>query len=134
VIRPARAEDIDAVLALWAEARSAVAATEDRREDVARLTAEGALLVAESQGQIVGTLVAAFDGWRGNMYRLAVRESHRRRGIARELVEHGEDHLRRRGARRVTALVAYEDEPAIALWRATGYEHNPHIARYVRNI
>jgi ribosomal protein S18 acetylase RimI-like enzyme len=37
--------------------------------------------VAEGDGEIVGALIAAWDGWRGNMYRLAVREGHRREGI-----------------------------------------------------
>jgi ribosomal protein S18 acetylase RimI-like enzyme len=134
VIRPSRTDEIDAVLDLWAESRSAAAATTDRREDVERLVDEGAVMVAEYDGALVGALIAAWDGWRGNMYRLAVRESHRRRGLGRALVEAGEDHLRRRGARRVTALIADEDDHAAALWRAAGYEHNPNIARYVRNI
>jgi ribosomal protein S18 acetylase RimI-like enzyme len=134
VIRPCRPDEIDAVLSLWATDRSPVAATEDRREDVARLVQSGALLIAEHDDAVVGTLVAAFDGWRGNMYRLAVHPDHRRRGLARALVDHGEERLRGQGARRVTALVGADDEPATALWRAAGYEHNPHIARYVRNI
>jgi ribosomal protein S18 acetylase RimI-like enzyme len=46
----------------------------------------------------VGTLVAAWDGWRGNMYRLAVLPEHRRAGIGRELVDAGyerDKHLQR---------------------------------------
>jgi ribosomal protein S18 acetylase RimI-like enzyme len=82
----------------------------------------------------VGALIAGWDGWRGNMYRLAVLASHRRRGIARALVEAGHARLRELGAPRVTALVEHDDDPAIELWRATGYAHDPTMGRYVRNL
>jgi ribosomal protein S18 acetylase RimI-like enzyme len=93
-----------------------------------------ALLVAEVDGGLVGTLIAAFDGWRGNMYRLAVRDDMRRRGIARELVEAGHARLRAVGARRVTALVGADEQAAVALWRSAGYEHDPVHQRFVRNL
>lgn len=124
------------MLAVWDRARSAVAATVDTPEAVGRLIdhTPGALLVAESDGRIVGVLVAAWDGWRGNMYRLAVLPEHRRRGIARRLVEEGHERLRARGARRVTALVAHDEEEATALWRSTGYAFDEQLARFVRNL
>ena len=100
-VRPARPEDVDAVLALWGGARSAHAVTEDTPERVAALLRAGALLVAEVDGEVVGAVIAAFDGWRGNFYRLAVAPAHRRRGIAARLVAAGEERLRggRRAAR-----------------------------------
>ena len=135
-IRAARPDDIEAVLALWAVARSAHAATSDRHEAVARLIDEypGSLLVAERRNVIVGTVIAAWDGWRGNMYRLAVDPSHRRKRIATKLVGAGEESLKRRGARRVTALVAIADESAGALWDAVGYPVDSAIGRRVRNL
>jgi len=77
--------------------------------------------VARREGEIVGALIAAWDGWRGNMYRLAVRDSHRREGIGTALTRAGEDYLRSCGARRVTALVAFEDERAGEFWDSAGY-------------
>ena len=135
-IRPAGPADIAAVLALWTRARSPGAVTRDDDEVVGRLleTDPGALLVAEDEGELVGTLIAAWDGWRGNMYRLAVAPDRRREGIARRLVEAGEDRLRDRGSRRVSALVWRDDEPAYGLWEATGYEDNAGVARFVRNL
>jgi hypothetical protein len=65
--------------------------------------------------------IAAWDGWRGNMYRLVVIREHRRRGIDRALVRAGEEYLRRQGAYRITALVAQEDEAASAFWESAGY-------------
>ena len=125
-----------AVLALWAESRSGHASTDDRVEDVERLVADSpaALLVAEREGEIVGALIAAWDGWRGNLYRLAVKVSCRRQGIGLALVRAGEDYLRGRGARRVTALVAFEDREAGPFWESAGYPQDPVIGRRVRNL
>lgn len=124
------------MLELWARARSEHASRPDRLEDVERLIdgSPAALLVAEAGGEIVGAVIAGWDGWRGNIYRLAVDERHRRGGVGRALTRAAEDHLRDCGARRVTALVAYEDEAAGSFWEAAGYPQDPVIGRRVRNI
>jgi ribosomal protein S18 acetylase RimI-like enzyme len=122
------------VLLLWGQARHQQASTVDRVEDVHRLLASGSVLVADADGVIVGALIAAWDGWRGNMYRLAVRHEDRRRGIGLALVRAGEAHLRRQGAARVTALVAYGDEVAAEFWESAGYPPDRQIGRRVRNL
>lgn len=124
------------MLDLWRQARSEQASTADRPEDVERLIADSpaALLVAERDGEIVGALIAAWDGWRGNMYRLAVREDSRRQSIGLALTLAGEDYLRRCGARRVTALVAFGDEAAASFWERAGYPLDQKIGRRVRNL
>ncbi len=136
IVRAARAHEAAAILELWEQARSEHATTPDRLQDVQRLLVDtpGSLLVAESDGTILGALIAAWDGWRGNMYRLSVRFEHRRRGIGRALVQAGEEHMRRQGACRITALVGYEDEVASAFWESAGYPQDREIGRRVRNL
>jgi ribosomal protein S18 acetylase RimI-like enzyme len=123
-------------LGLWAEARSEHASTVDRLEDVERLIGDSpaVLLVAERGDEIIGALIAGWDGWRGNMYRLVVREGHRREGIGIALTRAGEEYLRGHGIRRVTALVAFEDAAAGAFWEAAGYPQDRDIGRRVRNL
>jgi ribosomal protein S18 acetylase RimI-like enzyme len=135
-VRRCRHEDAQAVLDLWAQERSAHASTVDGLDDIERLIGDSpaVLLVAERDGVVVGTLIAAWDGWRGNMYRLAVRSGHRREGIGIALTRAGEEFLRGRGARRVTALVAFEDEAAGAFWESAGYPQDREIGRRVRNL
>ncbi len=69
-MRAARPAEAPSILDLWQGARSTHATTSDRIEDVHRLLAElpGSLLVADAGGVLVGALIAAWDGWRGNMY------------------------------------------------------------------
>ena len=136
LIRTGQIEDVPLVLRLWEQARSEHATTPDRLEDLTRLVLQspGALLLAEINGLAVGVLVAAWDGWRGNLYRLAVHSKHRREGVGLALVRAGEEHLRRQGASRITALVAYEDPVAAAFWDTVGYPQDPKIGRRVRNV
>jgi ribosomal protein S18 acetylase RimI-like enzyme len=136
LVRPARRSEIPAVLALWREA-DAVPSVSDDPASLARLldTSEDALLVAEDGGgRLVGTIVAGWDGWRGNLYRLAVLPTERRRGIALRLVAEAEQRLTRKGAVRLSALVVSEHDPAVALWLAAGYTHDPRVGRYVRTL
>jgi ribosomal protein S18 acetylase RimI-like enzyme len=135
-VRPAEPADAPAVLALWETSRTPHSSTPDTPEGLALLFAAdpGSLLLAEADRDLVGTLIAAWDGWRGNMYRLAVRPDWRRRGVARELVRAGEARLRARGARRITALVVAADEVATSLWASVGFAFDEDVARFVRNL
>jgi GNAT superfamily N-acetyltransferase len=133
-IRTANTADVPAVLALWERARSEVAVTDDTEDGVLRAIQAGALLLAESDGRLAGTLIAGWDGWRGSLWRLVVEPSARRRGIGRALVEAGERRLRGLGAVRITALVGREEDEAGAFWEATGYSEDPKVRRFVRNV
>jgi ribosomal protein S18 acetylase RimI-like enzyme len=151
VVRPARRSEIPAVLALWREA-DAVPSISDDPASLRRLldTSEDALLVAETAdnpepggpepdgpgagGRLVGTIVAGWDGWRGNLYRLAVLPTARRRGIALRLVAEAERRLAEKGAIRLSALVMSEHDPAVALWLAAGYARDPRVGRFVRSL
>jgi ribosomal protein S18 acetylase RimI-like enzyme len=136
VVRACRLHEASAVVELWQGARSEHASAADRLEHVERLISQapGSVLVADADGVILGALIAAWDGWRGNMYRLAVRREDRRRGIGVELVRAGEESLRKQGGSRVTALVAFGDEVAAAFWESVGYPRDDEIARHVRNL
>jgi ribosomal protein S18 acetylase RimI-like enzyme len=122
------------VLELWGQARSAAAITADEPAALEPLVADGSLLVVEREGSVVGSVVAAWDGWRGNMYRLAVADEYRRRGLGLRLVRAAERSLRDRGARRVTALVPHDESAAVGLWEAAGYERDQIVDRFVRNL
>jgi ribosomal protein S18 acetylase RimI-like enzyme len=132
-IRTGGAGDVDAVLALWSSSAPRPGPTDDPSGLAILLDRDpSALIVAEANGRIVGSLVAGFDGWRANLYRLAVARPHRREGIARSLVAEAERRSAEAGARRMSALVLGSDEGAASFWRAAGYLHDPAMTRFVR--
>jgi ribosomal protein S18 acetylase RimI-like enzyme len=135
-IRHASERDVEQVLALWDAAGSTETVTDTRDGVLGLLDADPrALLAAESDGgEIVGSLIAAWDGWRGSFYRLAVHRGRRREGVATALLREGERRLLARGAARLTAIVTDDDPDAMRFWTATGYEHQQSRARFVRNI
>ena len=133
-IRQLRADEGAVLLSLWTAADATPSPT-DTVDDLERALGNDhfACLVAEADGVVVGSIIAAFDGWRGNIYRLAVRPEHRRRGIARQLVDAAHEAFARWGVRRITALVERDHAWAVSFWRAVGYSHDEKMARFVRN-
>lgn len=93
-----------------------------------------ALLLAIEGDEVVGSLIAGFDGWRGSLFRMAVLPSHRRRGIATALVVEGEKSLRRRGAVRVTFYAIRAESEAIAFWDSAGFARDERTLRFVKNL
>jgi len=79
------------------------------------------LLVALDDGKVVGTVMAGFDGHRGWLYSLAVRQSHRRAGIGGLLVREAEHRLARLGCGKVNLQVRAENAAVAAFYRRLGY-------------
>src|SRR5262245_63534533 len=134
-IREGRPEDAEGLLALWRQAGTTPSLT-DTAEDLRRAlgSISAVVLVAEVRGQLAGSVIGTFDGWRGHLYRLAVHPDHRHRGIARTLVGEVERRLAQRGARRLIAMVERDHPDAVGFWQAVGYDADARIVRFVHNL
>jgi len=134
-IRKATANDVEAVLALWQRATGPTALV-DRADDIERLirTPTSALLLADDNGELVGSVVAGWDGWRGNLYRVGVAPERRSHGLGTRLVRAAEAALAALGCPRVTALVHLELGDAAPFWNKVGYAHDTEVGRFVRNL
>jgi ribosomal protein S18 acetylase RimI-like enzyme len=131
-IRSGRPEDASALLELWQTSGTLPTVTDDQ-ESIIRLldNDKDALIVAESGGRIVASVIAAWDGWRGNLYRLAVAPDKRREGIARQLIGEAERRLLEKGAVRFSILVSNKG-PAAKFWSSMGYSEDDRVSRFAR--
>ena len=124
------------MLDLWRRAEGSRSSTESA-EDVGNLLVRDpeALLLAEADdGEIVGSLIVGWNGWRGSFYRMAVDPSHRRRGLATALVRAGEERLRALGAKRLNAIAESHKPAAMGFWASAGYELQTSRSRFVKNL
>ncbi len=112
------------------------ASVSDDPAGVGRLLAHdpGALLVADHDGDVVGTVVAGWDGWRGHIYRLAVDPEYRRHGVARALLAAAHDRFAALGAVLADAMVEDDNADARATYEALGYQLQPGRGRWVRKL
>lgn len=77
--------------------------------------------VAHEGDQIIGTVVAGYDGVRGWIYHLAVNPSKRRLGTARLLMQAAEDALQALGCPKVNLQVRAGNTGAIDFYTSLGY-------------
>jgi ribosomal protein S18 acetylase RimI-like enzyme len=135
-IRRVRHHELAAVLKMWQAAGVTPPSVSDSIEGLTRLIRQpgASLLVATIDDQIAGSVIGGWDGWRGNIYRLAVTHEHRRKGIARRLVAEITKELFSKGATRLSALVEHEHQWAINFWDSLsdlGFGRDPKFARYI---
>ena len=122
VIGPARADDHDAIVALWTGSGLTRSWNDPSSELGLKLThdPEG-MLVALLDDVVVGTVMVGFEGHRGWVNYLAVRSDDRHTGIGRALMEAAEGLLRRRGAPKVNLQVRHANAEVLAFYASLGY-------------
>ncbi|WP_246267324.1 GNAT family N-acetyltransferase [Nonomuraea typhae] len=134
-VRTGALDDVPAVLDFWREAAEGT----DRHDSADKVTAlvtrdPEALLLAELDGVLVGTLIAGWDGWRAHLYRLAVHPAHRRKGVATTLLAAAETRFAAFGAFRADAMVLHDNTLAHHAWAAAGYTRQAEWGRWVKPL
>ena len=77
--------------------------------------------VAVEGGEVVGTAMAGYDGHRGWVYAVAVKPSHRRRGVGAALMARVEEGLRAMGCPKLNLQVRASNREAVAFYERLGY-------------
>lgn len=122
LIRPFQLQDEDAVVALW-KTCDLVRPWNDPHKDIRRkLQVQPDLfLVGVDNGQVVGTVMAGYEGHRGWINYLAVAPGKQRRGLARKLMGEAERLLRAAGCPKISLLVRSTNHGVIEFYRHLGY-------------
>ena len=123
VVRTYQDSDHDAVVALWTavfpndppwnEPNQFIRRKRDVQPDL--------FWVAEDGDELVGTVVAGYDGVRGWIYHLAVDPSKRGRGAARLLMATAEHSLEELGCPKINLQVRANNTGVVDFYKALGY-------------
>ncbi|MCX6035309.1 MAG: GNAT family N-acetyltransferase [Chloroflexi bacterium] len=123
-------EDYPAARLLWENAGPGIQLrrSDDPDEIQKKLQRDPELfLVAETDGKMLGTVVAGFDGRRGMVYHLAVAELSRKQGIGELLMDELERRLKVKGCIRCYLLVTVENECAMRFYEKRGWAHMKNV-------
>ncbi|SOD70971.1 ribosomal protein S18 acetylase RimI-like enzyme [Jatrophihabitans sp. GAS493] len=150
VIRPIRPTEIDQILQFWSVAAEDAHRPPDSRDAVERLIVRdhGALLVAVEPdatagagaaagtvtAEIIGSVIAGWDGWRCHIYRLAVAPTRRGAGLGRALLRAAESRFLEFGGTRADAMVLDANTLGQATWSANDYRRQPEWSRWVKPL
>ena len=134
-LRSATPADVSDLLAFWRSAAEGTSISDDEA-GVGRLIAldADALIIAERDDRIVGTVIAGWDGWRCSLYRLAVAPDARRQGVARALLDAAHRRFVALGGRRADAMVLDRNELGRSAWEAAGYAPEPQWSRWTKPL
>ena len=130
LIRPYKKTDQSAVIALWQNVFPAAPQHNDPLQDIQRkLTVQpDCFLIAASNGRLIGTVMAGFDGHRGWVYYLAVDPDERRQGIGKALMYAAEQALGKLGCGKVNLQVRADNDAVVAFYQSLGYSVEERIS------
>lgn len=125
IVRPfSFPDDYAAVLRLWENIESGmhVGRSDAPAEIQKKLQRDPDLfLVAEADGEIIGSVIGGFDGRRGMIYHLAVRREARGRGIGAALLAEVEARLKAKGCLKCLLHVLADNAEAIRFYKNRGW-------------
>jgi len=114
--------DTESILELWGDAGIERPWLDLRAEIIAKVQQDADLfMVAEEQGEVVGCVMGAYDGWRGWIYHLAVDPARQRNGIGSRLMRAVEKAMRDRGIEKVNLQVRHDNQHVAAFYESIGY-------------
>lgn len=123
-IRAFELRDTAAVITLWQDAGLTRPWNNPHLDIQRKLTVQPELfLVAvDDGGDVIGSVMAGYDGHRGWLYYLASTPSQRGQGIGRALVGAAEDLLLEMGCPKVQLMVRPGNDTTMAFYDSLGYE------------
>jgi ribosomal protein S18 acetylase RimI-like enzyme len=129
--------DYEPVLALWRSIERGVhiGRSDTPAEIEKKLRRDPELfLVAEANGEIIGSVIGGYDGRRGLVYHLAVAPPYRGRGIGSRLMDELESRLRAKGCLKCYLLVTDDNPEAEVYYQQRGWQHMDSVRLYGKEL
>lgn len=122
-IRRFEVKDAEAVVALWTECGLVVPWNDPYKDIERKLSVQPELfLVGESDGEVVATVMAGYEGHRGWINYLAVSPSQRGRQFARQLLSTVEQRLKALGCPKINLQVRETNAAVIEFYQYLGFD------------
>ena len=117
-IEPMTIDHYNNVIALWKVFENVGLSSADERESIKSYLARNPAMsfVAKENDHIIGAALCGHDGRRGYLHHLAVKESHRKRGIGKKLAERCMESLRNAGIQKCHLFVFKTNREGKAFW------------------
>lgn len=126
-------EDYQGVHDLWMTIKGfAIRSIDDSREGVERFLKRNPAtsVVAEENGEIVGSILCGHDGRRGCLYHVCVREDCRMRGIGKSMVVKCMEELEKEKISKVSLIAFTENDIGNAFWKEIGWTKREDLNYY----
>ena len=122
-IRPFEPRDEEAVVQLWNDCGLVVPWNNPHRDIQRKLKVQPEMfLVACSDGKVIASVMAGYDGHRGWINYLAVHPQHQRLGIGKRLMEEAESRLRAEGCPKINLQVRTSNTDVIEFYKRLGFK------------
>lgn len=89
---------------------------------------DGLFFVAVDERDVIGTVMAGYDGHRGWIYALAVAASHRKKGVGSALLAFAEKALADKGCLKINLQIMEGNEPVESFYLSNGYQTEKRIS------
>ena len=133
IVRTMTIGDYQGVHDLWMTIKGfAIRSIDDSREGVERFLKRNpsTSVVAEKNGEIVGSILCGHDGRRGCLYHVCVREDCRMRGIGKSMVVRCMEELEKEKISKVSLIAFTENDIGNAFWKEIGWTKREDLNYY----
>ncbi len=133
MVRVMTIEDYDKVYRLWTSIKGfGIRSVDDSRDGVEAFLRRNptSSVVAEEDGEIVGSILCGHDGRRGCLYHVCVAKDYRMRGIGKEMVVFCMNALKAEHINKVSLIAFTKNDIGNAFWKQIGWTKREDLNYY----
>lgn len=117
------ADDYDYIVKLWTDSSGVGVNPDDSKENISKYLQRNpnTSFVAVEDDEIVGSILAGHDGYRGFIHHTAISQLHRGKGIGTKLVKAAIEAIRDEGINKVVLVVFKANSLGNSFWEKQGF-------------